>query len=139
MTEVIPLEPWHIESLRSTNEIDPIIYTASYAAYLMQGEGYTLLIDGMVYACAGMIPQWEGVAEGWSCMTDRARAKPLTLCKAFKGKMDIMCSKYRRVQLTVEEGFGEAELFAKYLGFTFEGRMPYYSPDGKTHLRYARY
>lgn len=138
MTSIEKLEPWHIEVLYADGEISPAVYHKDYAEKLCQGKGYSLFHNGRIILAAGVVPCWTGVGEAWSIMTERCREKPVLLVKAFKEKFDECCSDYNRVQVTVEEGFEQGVSFVKYLGFTFEGRMPYYSPDQKTHLRFAR-
>ncbi len=139
MIELVPVKPWHIEVLRANGDIDPKTYGPKYAKYICRGVGYTLIVDGKIRGCGGVMPLWPGVGDGWSLLSPWCREHPITLCKAFKGKIASLCKPYKRVQITVEEDFGQAVNFAKYLGFTYEGRMLYYSPDEKTHLRFARY
>lgn len=139
MIEVVPIEPWHIEVLKTYPDVAKEQCSDEYASFVCQGQGYTLFVDGEIYGCAGVIPLWFGLAEGWALLAERSKNKPLALCKAFKNKIQELCDPYRRVQITVEEDFEQAVFFAKFLGFTYEGRMLYYSPDGKTHLRFARY
>jgi hypothetical protein len=137
--KVVPLEPWHVEVLLAAPDTPTEQTNNMYADYVCSGEGYTFLVNDEVYACAGVIPLWFGLGEGWSLLSRRCTKLPLALCKAFKNKIKELCEPYRRVQITVEEDFEKAVNFAKFLGFTCEGRMLYYSPDGKTHLRFARY
>ena len=139
MTKLVPLEPWHIEVLRSNGDINPCTYDENYANYVCQGKGWTLVVDGVVKGCAGIMPQWKGVGEAWALMSRWCNEHPVTLCKSYKAKIDKMCAPYKRVQMCVDENFEAAVNFAKYLKFTSEGRMLYYGPDGKTYIRFARY
>lgn len=138
MIELQKLEAWHIEVMNANGDIDPLLYTPYYADYLAAGTGWALVVDGVIRGAAGVIPMWGKVADAWALITPWCREHPVTLLKAFREKFIETCADYRRVQITVEEGFDAAEKFAQFLGFTFEGRMEYYSPDEKTHLRYAR-
>jgi len=138
VVELVPLEPWHVEVMHANGDIDPIIYNSDYDHYLAIGTGHVLIVDGVIRGAAGIIPLWGKVADAWAIITPWCREHPVTLLKAFKAKFIETCTGYDRVQITVEEGFDTAEKFAQFLGFTFEGKMEYYAPNGKTHLRYAR-
>lgn len=137
MVELVKLEPWHMEVLKSEGYLDQI-YVPGYSEYVCQGEAVAVFVDGKLVGAGGVIPQWEGVAEGWTVVTDWLYKHPVTLVKSFIGFFETASLKYRRIQITVEEGFEKAQRFAEYLGFTPEGRMLYYSPTGDTHIRYAR-
>lgn len=139
MIKLSQLEPWHVELLNSIGSIEPEIYTPDYSRYLcLSGPAVVLTVDGEVRGAGGVINLWEGVGEAWSLTTPWLLQHPLTMGKAYRKFFSAVCPDYRRVQITVEEDFEKAQAFAEFLGFTPEGRMPYYSPSGKTHIRYSR-
>lgn len=138
MLDIVPLEPWHIEVLHSEGRIDGTVYNSQYANYLCKaGPAVAVLLNGRIAGAGGILELWGSVAEGWSLITDFLREHPIALVKAFKAFFNT-CPKYKRLQITVEEDFETAQVFAEYLGFTPEGRMEYYSPTGKTHILYSR-
>lgn len=139
MIELCPLEIWHIELLNNEGLIAPEVYSEEYAKYLVvAGTAVAVFLDGVLVGAGGVINLWKDVAEGWTIISERLRSQPIALVKAFKAFFNENCPVYRRIQITVVEGFEKAEAFAEYLGFTSEGRMLYYSPTGETHTRYAR-
>ena len=138
MVEIVKLERWHLEVLLSEGYIEPDVYSVCYANYNFEQPSITVLVDGVVCGCGGIFELWDGVAEGWSILTNRMKQKPKTLVTAFKKYFACIENDYYRIQITVDEEDHTAVKFAEYLGFTFEGRMLYYGPNKETHLRYAR-
>lgn len=138
MIRVEQLKPWHVEILYSEGHIPEEVYSDIYAKAACSGISVAVIHDEKVIGIGGMSPLWEGVADGWSIVTPWLIDHPIAMTKAFRIFINQYSTKFKRVQITVEEGFEQGRAFAEFLGFTPEGRMEYYSPDGKTHIRYAR-
>lgn len=89
-----------------------------------------------VIACAGAFEVWNGRAQAWSMLSLRMPEYVMGVHRAVKRFLDSY--KVRRVEITVDPRSEAAIQWAKRLGFTYEGTMPGYTPQGDTMDLYAR-
>ena len=108
----------------------------SYREILLNADSYCLS-DGLnTIAMGGLIDMGYGRAQGWSLLGKDAKKHLLEITRAIN--LQINNVEYKRIEITVEQGFKEAERWADMLGFTLEAEMKNYF-NGETHLLYARY
>ena len=107
--------------------------------YLQPGRGLALIDNGKVYAVTGLAPVWEGVAEAWFLPTREMQGKRIQTVRLVKRELDAAITRLKltRVQAVVRSDFTNAHKLAKFLGFTSEGLMHKYGPDGLDYERYA--
>ncbi len=103
-----------------------------------EGKAFTLLYNGKITACAGIITIIQGVGLGWALYPPdigKYRIDP----RIAKTKLKDLMRKYnfRRVQATVRADFPAGESYLRYLGFEREGLMAKYEPDGTDSILYA--
>ena len=102
------------------------------------GKAFTVIYEGKMIACVGIITIMEGVGLAWALY-------PLDIGnyhidpKLAKDKLNELMEKYdfRRVQATVRAGFVAGKSYLRYMGFTSEGIMRKYEPDGTDSILYA--
>lgn len=116
-------------------------YAERLKVFAMQDYSYTALYDGEMACCFGFSPLWSGVAEGWMLTTPLVEINPISLTR---GAIRVFAHvaikmKLHRLQLVVDERNELAIHWANALKFKQEGRLQGYSPDGATHVMYARY
>ncbi len=104
---------------------------------------YTIIFDDEIVGVGGMIILWKGVAEMWLMLTANCRKEGffgIIAFEAIKNKVDEMLEehKIRRAQCTVRVDFPKARKMVVALGFTLEGLMKCYCPDGCDVWLYAR-
>tara|TARA_R100001460_G_scaffold58755_1_gene98569 strand:+ start:1902 stop:2351 length:450 start_codon:yes stop_codon:yes gene_type:complete len=109
--------------------------------YLQPGRGLALIDNGKVYAVTGLAPLWEGVAEAWFLPTREMNGKRIQTVRLVKRELDAAITRLKltRVQAVVRSDFTNAHKLAKFLGFTSEGVMHKYGPDGLDYERYAKW
>ena len=103
----------------------------------LQQNARTWLDGDSILAIAGVAPLWKGVGTVWTLISEEARDRVVGLTRGVLRLMDSDRS-YWRLQATVERGDERARLWIILLGFSYEGTMVAYAPDGKTHDMYAR-
>ena len=105
------------------------------------GLSYTLLVDNNIILAGGIIPIWNGVAEGWVMSSKRVFDHKIRAASAVKKRLDYLCinNKIRRLQTSVKEEFLTGVRFAEWLGLQKEGLMKYYGLDQTNYWRMAKY
>jgi len=102
------------------------------------GLGFTIIYEGKIIACAGLIKQREGVALAWALY-------PLDIGKyhidpqVARNKLRelIADNNFWRVEATVRCDFPAGQSYLRYLGFKREGRMIMNEPDKTDSFLYA--
>jgi len=94
---------------------------------------------GEVVAILGVTPQWRGVGTVWAMISDKARFYGYRLTRnAIRLMDDFQSEEFWRLNATIERGCFEAREWILAIGFSYEGTMVGYGPDGKTHDMYSR-
>lgn len=108
-----------------------------YGEALARGESGTVLVDGRVVACAGLIPIWKGRAELWSLIANDIG--PLNMrALHFKALRWLDSLDWRRLESHCDAQHLQAHRWLYLLGFKYEGPLAKYTPDGRDCLRFAR-
>lgn len=137
---IVPFEPDHLKQLLlqpSQAMMQPLLDSAEYAQSLKDaGPAYSLVDGDEVFACAGLIPQWEGRAVAWALISEEAGPHFLRITRAVRRCFDL--HPFRRIETAVSHDFQQGHRWAQMLGFTREGLMRSYTPDGRDCDLYAR-
>ena len=104
------------------------------------GLSYTLLFNNNPVIAGGIIPIWDGVAEGWVMSSKRVFEHKIRAASAVKKRLDYLCinNNIRRLQTSVKEEFKTGVRFAEWLGLEKEGLMRKYGLDGTNYWRMAK-
>lgn len=139
--EVVPLTFDHLDALLLDVPAlsDSVISGDLQRAYFSLGSvAYCLLADGVPVFAGGVVNlQWKR-GEAWILPTPFFR-KHLKVClRSIRNHLPGIASFYRfnRIQATCIEGVS-AKLFL-HLGFTYEGTMKRFGPNGETCDMYSR-
>lgn len=115
---------------------------ALFELYATQGAGYTLIIDDVIVAAAGILfwPREKG--DAWMLISPAFFQYKKTTFKIIK-RMVVSVAKIRglkRIQASVLYDFEVCDRFLKHLDFIPEtpGGMEAAGPDGETLFIYAR-
>lgn len=100
-------------------------------------HSFTLVKDGIVLGCAGLIPIWEGRAAAWLILSDAVHHKEMRHVHVEVMRF-LEMAPYRRIETTVDSVFKQAHRWAMMLGFKLEGKMKSYDPTGRDCWLYAR-
>ena len=144
--EVVAFEPWHLAHIeaRTPDRLelaqigDPVERGVAYAA---AGPAFTGLREGRVAFCLGAVELWPGVGEAWSVTSALIETLPVSFHRLVLRMLDEQQAHHhcRRLQASVRQDHGVSVRWLHRLGFTYEGRMEAYGPDGSAHLRFARF
>ena len=101
---------------------------------------FTLLADNNPILSGGIIPLWDGVAEGWVMASKGVHDYKIKAASAVKRRLDLLCKNNEvwRLQTAVKEEFITGVRFAEWLGLKNEGLMTMYGPDKTNYYRMAK-
>lgn len=136
---IVRFRPEHLQSLILQDAqawMRPMMLDGYGEQLLEEGPCYSMVSDAQVIACAGLTHIWEGRALAWSLLSASAGAHMVRLVKVIRRFLDAQ--DIRRIEATVNSDFQQGHRMAEMLGFTAEGVMRGYLPDGRDCHRYAR-
>jgi hypothetical protein len=98
------------------------------------------LVDNNIILAGGIIPIWDGVAEGWVMSSKRVFDHKIRAASSVKKRLDYLCinNNIQRLQTCVKEKFETGVRFAEWLGLEKEGLMRKYGLDGTNYWRMAK-
>lgn len=134
--KIVPFAPPHLRAVAPQCAQSG---TASYAdafdvgAIDRPGLAFTSLQDGVVLGCAGVMPLWPGVGQGWAVFSEALLAQPIGLTRATQRALARISDelRLRRVQATVLDGHDAGARWLAFLGFELEGLLVNYGPGGE--------
>ena len=105
------------------------------------GLSFTLLADNNIILAGGIIPIWNGVAEGWVMCSQKVFDHKIRSASSVKKRLAYLCINniIFRLQTAVKEEFLIGVRFAEWLGLQKEGLMKYYGLDQTNYWRMAKY
>lgn len=104
------------------------------------GRTMTGMKDDIILGCGGILPLWEGVAEGWLLTADEIEQYPLAfhkLVRQFISEAEEALNLHR-IQIFVWSEFETSIEWVKRLGFESEGLMKAFSADRQDFYRMAK-
>lgn len=115
-------------------------YAAAAKLYSEHGPAFTGFVAEMPIAVAGIMIPWPGLGTAWSFTTAQVAQFPCAFHRGVKRKIEEIAeeNKLRRIQMDVPQSHTVSRRWALHLGFTAEGAMPSYGPDGESWIRFRR-
>ena len=115
-------------------------FTENRIDFALAGLSFTLLHNNNPVCSGGIVPLWNGVAEGWVISSKRIYKERIRASRLIRKRTDILCAanKIWRLQTAVKSNFKTGLRFAEFLGFKNEGLMKAYGPDKTDYYRMAR-
>jgi len=96
--------------------------------------------DGTIIACGGVVVLWRGVGEAWGLTTKLVESYRILYYKTTKTMIESVAQSFNlhRVQATIPVGHEHAARFIMRMGFTREGLMKKFGPDGHDFIMFGR-
>lgn len=135
-TEIVPLNSELLDIL--LEDAPPSLQQAElHRAYFSPGStAYCLLADGVPVFAGGIVNlQWHR-GEAWILPTRFFREHLKTCIKALRAHLPIVARGFVRIQATCVEGTSSSII--RLLGFTYEGTMQKFGPNGEPCRMYSR-
>lgn len=143
--QFVPFHEAHLMSLKITDEYSqsisktiPILEMVK--AQAKGGDAFTAILHGTPVACFGSVHIWNGVEEMWLLIEERGRKVALSMTKAAIAYRDfrVISGNLHRLQITVRCEDMRAVRWARAIGFTIDGMMMRYGPDGSDYYLMSR-
>lgn len=135
---MIPFRAGHVSALRLQAHENTLARSLSpQALFALEGpDAHTVVAEGQMVACLGVLPLWPGTGEAWAFLAHDCGRHLLWITRAIERY--LRHTHYTRVQCMVAWDFWPAHRWCKRLGFTLEApRLRQYA-DGKDYSLYAR-
>lgn len=143
--EVVPYQLWHVKEILKYGMNDDRIELDAKSFedkidFTVPAMAFTLLANDLPVVSGGVMPLWNGVAEGWVISSRRIFDFSLSAAKAIKKRTDYICTNNNiwRLQTAVRADYDTGLRFASWLGLQKEGLMKKYGPDGSNYYRMAK-
>lgn len=137
------LEPWHVQAILSAIQEDqawsvPYIKEIdAYASKLIEAGPAHAFVEGEeVYGCMGVMELEPHRAISWTLIRDDIGRRFFRFHKSVLSLLGGL--RYQRIELVTHDGHRDAERWAEMLGFSWEGCMQKYFPNGTMGNLYAR-
>jgi len=143
--KVVPYETQHGDEMIEFGLNDKLMdidagFTENRIDFALAGLSFTLLHNNNPVCSGGIVPLWNGVAEGWVISSKRIYKERIRASRLIRKRTDLLCAanKIWRLQTAVKSNFKTGLRFAEFLGFKNEGLMKAYGPDKTDYYRMAR-
>jgi len=143
--EIVPYKTQHGNEMIEFGLNDKLMdvdasFTENRIDFALAGLSFTLLHDNIPLCSGGIVPLWDGVAEGWVISSKRIFTKRIKASRLIRKRTDLLCAnnKVWRLQTAVKANFKTGLRFAEFLGFNNEGLMRAYGPDKTNYYRMAK-
>ena len=116
--------------------LSPLLTQQYGHSLAVAGPCYSAFVGSQVIACAGIVEFWAGRAQVWSLLSDQF----VTYQKSIHRAVKTFLAGYhtRRLECVIDPDSPRALNWASHLGFTVEGRMRAYNPNGADQLMLVR-
>jgi RimJ/RimL family protein N-acetyltransferase len=136
------IRPFHVEHLKalklqpSQRQLGPSLNEEVYE-FLSTLDAYTAFApDGEPLACAGLMDIWPGRAMVWSFISENAGRHMVGVTRAVRQFLDLKAP--RRIEAYVDADFPAGHRWIEMLGFTREGYLHAFRPDGGDQILYSK-
>ena len=143
--KIVPYETQHGDEMIEFGLNDKLMdidanFTENRIDFTLVGLSFTLLHNNNPVCSGGIVPLWNGVAEGWVISSKRIYKERIRASRLIRKRTDLLCAanKIWRLQTAVKSNFKTGLRFAEFLGFKNEGLMKAYGPDKTDYYRMAR-
>jgi len=122
VTEIVPLEKFHMEKL--VHEDMNLMYIEQlYNEHLFTHPlSRAVLIDGEVMVVGGALEQWQGRAMLWMIFSEKSKMKFVTVFRAMKDLLKFYLNEFQRLETYMPADFYQAHRRAQLFGFSCEVR-----------------
>ena len=136
---ILPFRPEHVRAI----QLQPTqAATISHIAFeylqglATLGPSATAELDGRIIACAGIAQIGFGMGTLWAFLATDSGRHFVRLDRCVRRMIDL--PKLRRIEASADVTFAPACRWLEILGFSSEGLMRKYGPNGEDCMRYAR-
>jgi hypothetical protein len=137
---IVPFVPTHLKNLVVNSYVGFIQeeLTEEYGLMLFKGGAHTIIVDGKVIGCAGILQTGKNRWQAWALLSEASAPHMLGITRAANSFLDNY--EKPRIETHVRVDFKQGNKFAKLLKFKNEtpDGMKNYGDDGCDYYLYSR-
>lgn len=136
---IIAFKPEHVRAMHlQPTQITLVSHiTLDYLDGLAtRGPAASAVADGRIIACAGVAQIGFGMGTLWAFLAANSGRHFIRLDRCVRRLLEV--PKLRRIEASADASFAPACRWLELLGFSGEGVMRMYGPNGEDCVRYAR-
>lgn len=140
MFEIVPYKLEHLIPLLDQKENVGIreTFLSGTGTQLEIGESATLIVNGKVACCGGVIPYWEGRVQGWIVFSDEFKTNFIPVFRGVKAFLKEKLKTHRRIEASATLDFPSARRKIELFGFKLECELAKgFLPDGRDCALYS--
>lgn len=138
--QIVPFDPVHLQTLNiqaAQAWLSEEMLKPEYAALVASAGVAFSGVDGdTLVGCAGLMSFHKDRAVAWALLSQQSGPHFVKIFRAMQRYLEV-CD-IRRIEAQVDSTFAAGHRLVKMLGFSHEGRMRAYFPDGRDADLYAR-
>ena len=145
VTRIVPFDMAHVNLMDLKEEyVDEVFRTPAGLEQLEiaaeAGDAFTLMHDGRILCVGGVSNVWTGVGQVWLIPSQYVNDYSLIFVKYVKNFLGSMMKSHglHRMQAVISAELPNGQKWITKLGFTKEGLMAHYSPNGIDYYLYAK-
>lgn len=137
--EVIDFERHHVDWLKPRDYGGRLLSAVKSLEFIDRSIAWTMVHEGEVVACVGIIHYWSGVAEAWTISSERVVRLKFSFHRTIMELIERVFQQFRlnRLQASVHADHEVSMRWLERLGFKNEGLMKKYLPTGEDAYRYS--
>lgn len=144
--QIVPMRYEHLISLQlKKHEIEYQANIPNYIDYIYEnsedGLSWSAIGRGRIIAVFGVRPIWRGLAEAWMVPGVGIEDHAASVVRGARALMDTTVSNLdiARLQIIVKTENDTAYKFAKSIGFSVEGKLERFGPEGADYYMMVRF
>lgn len=140
MVKIIKFKAEHIYFIKMQDH-DSIELKNISVDFYKQAENlkhsYTIIVNGIISACVGIVEYWSGRGEVWAIIDKLSGKYFVSIVRSMKKLLQSL--DFNRIEATVIKDFEQGHRLVKLLGFELEANcMRKYGVTGLDYALYAR-
>ncbi len=145
--EILPFEGIHAKDIINRNKKDGLVVPSEIVnvddlikIWKDGGPSYTMLIDGIVTVCAGIVLMGYNRGEAWT-LPSRLFYEHMKSCyKGIKNMLESLAREHKlvRVQSLINLNLESGDRWMKHLGFQYEGTLRGFGCNNEDMKIFAR-
>jgi len=141
--KVVPFHREHLNLIDARKQEAEGLMPYLNDAFLQVAEGlphnYSMVEDGKIITCMGLLPMWDGVYEVWQIPSIYVEDYIKSYCKNVLGLLDSAAEKLDIWRMQTKSPADDLhDRWMKFIGFECEGTLKKYSRFGKDYRMWRR-
>jgi hypothetical protein len=138
MITAAPFVPQHLldMAIQPAQSANLHLLRAEHLEFFAAEGAWSGMVDGKAVVCGGIIVNPLGIGHLYAFLSPAAGPYMVAITRFGRRLLELQTA--RRIEASARVDFGAGCRWLKMLGFSLEGTMRKFDPDGSDHFLYAR-